>query len=202
MLTVHRARAARRGMTLIEILAALMIVFIVAAVTVPAVKSRMNAGYGQALAAELSTLGQAIQTYHSDVGKYPPSLDYLSVLPAAPTDLCAAALAASAKGRWRGPYTSRSIPAAGSGVFYLVNDDTVDITLSKNFAPPPSMANRNFLQITVRQLDLTTATVVDQTIDGGTPDFANGLVLWTQTSPAGAAPVRGTLTYQVPTWGC
>jgi general secretion pathway protein G len=192
----------RRGMTLVEILAALMIVLIVAAVTVPAVKSRMTAGYGQALAAELSMLGQAVQTYHGDVGKYPPSLDYLSVLPASPGDLCGTALTAAAKGKWRGPYTSRNIPTVGSGSYYLVNDDTIDIALSKNFAPPPSMANRNFLQITIHKIEQTTATVVDQTIDGGTTDFANGVVLWTQTTGAGVTPVRGTLTFQVPTWGC
>ena len=191
-----------RGMTLIEILAALMIVLIVAAITIPAVKSRMDTGYGQALAAELSMLGQAVQTYHSDVGKYPPSLDYLSVLPANPTDLCGTALAASSKGKWRGPYVSRSIPVAGSGVYYLVNDDTVDVALSRNFTPPPSTANRNFLQVTIHKIEQTTATVLDQTIDGGVPDFANGVVLWTQTTGAGVTPVRGTLTFQVPTWGC
>jgi prepilin-type N-terminal cleavage/methylation domain-containing protein len=200
MLTRRSCRA--RGMTLVEILAALMIVLIVAAITIPAVKSRMTAGYGQALSAELSMLGQAVQTYHSDVGKYPPSLDYLSVLPASPTDLCGTALTAASKGKWRGPYTSRTIPTAGSGVYYLVNDDTIDIALSKNFTPPPSMANRNFLQITIQKIEQTTATVVDQTIDGGTTDFANGVVLWTQTTGAGVTPVRGTLTFQVPTWGC
>jgi prepilin-type N-terminal cleavage/methylation domain-containing protein len=200
MLMRRSSRA--RGMTLVEILAALMIVLIIAAITIPAVKSRMTAGYGQALAAELSMLGQAVQTYHSDVGKYPPSLDYLNVLPASPTDLCGTALTAASKGKWRGPYTSRNIPTAGSGVYYLVNDDTVDVVLSKNFTPPPNMANRNFLQITIQKIEQTTATVVDQTIDGGTPDFANGVVLWTQTTGAGVTPVRGTLTFQVPTWGC
>jgi len=64
------------------------------------------------------------------------------------------------------------------------------------------MANRNFLQITIQKIEQTTATVVDQTIDGGTTDFANGVVLWTQTTGAGVTPVRGTLTFQVPTWGC
>lgn len=197
----------RRGFSLAEVLVALLIIALLAAVTIPTFMGRITSGEGQALAAELGALGDGIRRYQENVGNYPPRLDYLAVLPATPTDFCspAAALSNREKAGWRGPYVTRNIPtptvAPAPPVFYVVNNDTINITLVRTPTVPNS-AVRNFIEISVIALDSTKAAVVEESIDGGTLNYADGNVTWIRSTIPGAIPVLGTLRYRVPVAGC
>ena len=197
----------RSAFTLAEILVALAIIIIISAIAIPAVAGRIGVGEGQALAGELGALGEGIRRYQENVGSYPPRLDYLTVLPAAPTDLCSpvAALSARKIAGWRGPYVTRNIPTPtvfpAPPVYYVVNLDTINITLVRTPTAPNS-AVRNFIEISVVNLDSAKASVVEASIDGATLDYTDGNVTWLRSTAAGAIPVLGTLKYRVPVSGC
>ncbi len=108
----RRGRTIHSGFTLAEVLIAIAIIALLAAVTIPTFMARITSGEGQALASELGALGEGIRRYQENVGAYPPRLDYLSVLPATPTDICSppAALSNREQAGWRGPYVTRNIP--------------------------------------------------------------------------------------------
>lgn len=205
--TAERRRAARRGFTLAEVLIAVVIIALIAAVTIPTFMGRIRSGEGQALASELGALGEGIRRYQENVGAYPPRLDYLSVLPATPTDICSppAVLSNREIAGWRGPYVTRNIPTPtippAPPVFYVVNEDTISIPLART-PTSPNNAVRNFIEISVVSLDSTKAAVVETSIDGSTLNYSDGNVTWLRSSAPGATPVLGTLRYRVPVSGC
>ena len=85
----------RRGFTLAEIMVAMALIAVLAAVLIPTVRGRLQDSYEDALVEEYANLASAIQAYRQDVGKYPPRLDYLSALPASPVDRCNVALSSA-----------------------------------------------------------------------------------------------------------
>jgi prepilin-type N-terminal cleavage/methylation domain-containing protein len=204
MLRTGYARArlfVRRGMTLAEVLVALIVVAIVATFTIPAVMSRMTTGYGDALASELTTLAQGIQSYKTNVGRYPNRLDYLTLLPSSsPKDICSTALSALAIASWRGPYVSRII-AAPVGIPdaqpYVVNGDTIAKTLARTPAAQDN-TTKNFVTISVSPLDSARAAVVKMAIDGQPLTSTTGNVSFTIIT----GESYGTLSYAVPVNGC
>lgn len=115
----------RRAFTLVEVVVSVLLVAALAAVTIPTIRARMEDGYEDALAGEFSTLQSALIAYRQDVGKYPPTLDYLTALPATPKDFCGTNLSAQAIANWRGPYVSRIIPANFTSYGVNQNDAVV-----------------------------------------------------------------------------
>lgn len=195
---MHKLRRLSRGFTVTEMLIVLAIIAILAAATIPTLAGRISVGEGQALAAELGALGSGIQHYQENVGAYPARLDYLTQLPGSPVDICGNPLSAREISAWRGPYTTRTIPVFGSG-FYLVNLDTIDISLTRSPATQTSGSN-NYILINMSNVDSAKAAVVDATIDGASLDYTNGNVVATFS---GSASRRvATMKYRVPVWGC
>jgi hypothetical protein len=146
----------------------------------------------------LGALGSGIQHFQENVGAYPARLDYLTLLPVSPVDICGSALSAREISAWRGPYVTRTIPVFGTG-FYLVNLDTINIALTRSPAAQSSASN-NYILISMGNLDSAKAAVVDATVDGASLDFTNGNVVATFS---GAASRRvAALNYRVPVWGC
>jgi general secretion pathway protein G len=87
------SRSPRRagGFTLLEMLAVIALIGVIAAVVVPSVIGKLDKGKYGAGKAQLTTLGQKIENYALDNGSPPPQLQDLVVKPAnAPN--------------WQGPY--------------------------------------------------------------------------------------------------
>ncbi len=70
----------RRAFTLAEVIASVAVVAILAAITIPTIKSRLAVGRGQALAKEILSLGAGLQAFYNNVGTYPLYLDELTSL--------------------------------------------------------------------------------------------------------------------------
>jgi len=65
---------AKSGFTLIEILIALVIVGIMAAIAVPAINTYRERARRRAVVTDLQSLQLAIDAFYDDVGQYPPAL--------------------------------------------------------------------------------------------------------------------------------
>lgn len=175
----------KRGFTLAEVMVAIALIAVLAAVMIPTIRGRMQDAYEDAIVEEFTNLTAAVQAYRQDVGKYPPALDYLSALRVSPLDRCGVALGATAQANWRGPYVSRLIPNAISYVF--AQKDTVVDVLTGNVAVAPVG-----IFIRIQGPDTLTAHNVDLKLDGTLNPNA-GQVRWA---------VNGTdvfLDYIIPT---
>src|SRR4029077_6340677 len=90
----------KRGFTLAEVMVAIALIAILAAVMIPTIRGRMQDAYEDAIVEAFTNLTAAVQAYRQDVGKYPPALDYLSALRVSPVDRCGVTLSASAQANW------------------------------------------------------------------------------------------------------
>lgn len=191
----------RRGVTLAEVLVGIAIIAVVGAAVVPTIRGRLTVGAGQALANELTSLSTGINNYKVNVGRYPKRLDYLTQLPTSPTDVCGASLSTFQINSWRGPYVTRVIPAPGTFPnlqYYVVNGDTITTTLTRSPGNSQDSTTQNYIPITINNLDSARASSVKMVIDGQALSSSTGAISWSPT----AGTSYGTLTYQVPVWGC
>jgi general secretion pathway protein G len=170
----------RDGFTLPEVLTAVALIGVLASVVVPTVRGRMEDGYEDAVIQEFQSLSAAINAYRQDVGHYPPSLDYLSALPAGPRDFCGHALGASDIAKWNGPYTSRSITTT----YTIGQRDAVQVALQRPFTTA--------IGVQIAGADTATARNVDYKLDGVSSATAGTL---RYTSSNGAS----VMTYIIPT---
>ena len=178
----------RPGFTLAEVLVAVALVAILASVTIPTIRGRMRDGYEDSIVQEFDDLSSAITAYQQDVGKYPPTLDYLTALPSGATDFCGNNLTARQIANWRGPYVSRAI----SSINYLIGqEDTVNVIIGSGTVSSLSGGSQSSLTIMIDGPDQTTANDIDLKIDGR-PDAVNGTLSW-QTRGVGTR-----LYYNIP----
>ena len=91
----------RRAFTLIEMLVVVLILAILAALIVPRVINRTSDAKSAKAKADIATLGSLLQQYRLDNDKYPSSEQGLMALRAQPGDAP----------NWKGPYSSKDIPA-------------------------------------------------------------------------------------------
>jgi prepilin-type N-terminal cleavage/methylation domain-containing protein len=173
-------RSRRSGFTLPEVLTSLALIGVLASVVVPTVRGRMADGYENAVIQEFQSLSSAITAYRQDVGHYPPSLDYLSALPANPRDFCAHALGANDIAKWNGPYTSRTI----TSTYTIGQRDAVQVALQRPAATT--------IGVQISGADTSTAHSVDYKIDGIDASTAGTL---RYTSSNGTT----VMTYIIPT---
>lgn len=87
------------GFTLIELLVVLSILALIAALVVPNVFPKLGKGKQSAARAQIELLGQALDHFRLDVGKYPTSQEGLAVLVTNP-----------GIENWDGPYLKKSLP--------------------------------------------------------------------------------------------
>ena len=163
MLKSQRGRAA---FTLAEVLVAVAIVAILSAVILPTIQGRLREGYEDAIVQEFDNISSAVIAYRQDVGKYPPRLDYLTALPASPTDACGNGLTAAQQAKWHGPYISRTIPAATN--YVIAQKDTMFDALNTAYSA-------SAITVELHGADTLTDHNVDLKIDGQAVNNAGGL---------------------------
>ena len=97
MSTFHRGE---KGFTLIELLVVLSIIALLAALVGPKMFPKLGKGKQSAAKAQIELLGQALDQFRVDVGRYPTSQEGLNALAVNP-----------GVENWDGPYLKKALPA-------------------------------------------------------------------------------------------
>lgn len=165
----------RVAFSLGEVLVAITVFAIVAAMVIPTINARVSAARGHTLARELSDLATGLQNFYSNVGTYPRFLDMLSSLATNTQSYCGTNLSpinltAGQQAKWRGPYVSRTI---SGNTNYTIDGGLVVDTLKRDAAVTPV-----FLVISIRGVDSDVANVAEETIDGPGANFLSGNFRW------------------------
>lgn len=96
----HGAR--QRGFTLIEIMVVVIVLGILAAIIIPNFASKPEEARVAKAKTDISSLCTLLEQYRLDMGKYPTEEEGLDVLRSRPSS--------SEASRWKGPYSTKSIP--------------------------------------------------------------------------------------------
>jgi len=181
----------RPGLSLLEVLVALMIVALLAAALFPTAAARLRQGQATALATQMDALRRAILDYENDVGRHPRALAQLTnPLVAGTQDACGGNVPAAVRSRWRGPYLTQNVTGDVIVGDAMVRDTTVR-------QPPTTAGGQDGqLRITALGVDSTIAAILERQYDGA-PNFGSGTILWAPTT----APL-GTMIFQFPIRGC
>jgi general secretion pathway protein G len=89
----------RKGFTLIELLVVMVILGMLAALVGPQIFGKVGKGKQSAARTQIEMLGQALDSYRLDVGRYPSTSEGLNALITNP----------GAQG-WDGPYLKKGVP--------------------------------------------------------------------------------------------
>lgn len=172
-------------MTIVEVLIALAILAIIAAVVLPTTAGQLREGHAAALANQLANLRDAIGSYRQNVGAYPISLTQLTNQPVAgEDDACGVNLSNPELNAWRGPYINQNI--AGD---MPVGQAIVVASLTR-----VTIGTAVLLRIRAARVENDLASDLEEQFDGNA-NFATGTILWT-------AAGDDTLTFQIPIRGC
>ena len=165
----EKTQTRRSGFTLPEVLVAVAMVGVLAAVTLPAVMSQVNKSEISRVVQDLQNISQASQLYRTDTGAWPTSTDQL--------------ITSTASG-WNGPYLART----STGNMVTGTGATI---LSSLGTATPSGASGNFLQITVNDITNADAQSVDGQLDAGLT------TTWSSTGVVREASSTGIYYYPV-----
>lgn len=178
-------------MTLLELVAAIVIMGILAAVLYPTIGAQLRDARAAALARQLEALREAITNYQDNVGQYPRQLTQLVISPTlGAVDLCGNLLSGGERNDWRGPYLTNAIVGDLPVANYTVKDTILRV-------PPTTAAGQvGTLQLRALGVDSVTAADLEMRFDGAL-NYTTGTILWTAT-----VPPAGTLIFQVPIRGC
>lgn len=89
----------RRGFTLVELLVVMVIIGLLAALVGPRLFPKLGKGKQAAAKAQIELLGQALDQFRLDTGRYPTTQEGLNALMVNP-----------GIDRWDGPYLKKSLP--------------------------------------------------------------------------------------------
>jgi general secretion pathway protein G len=89
----------RKGFTLIELLVVMAIIALLAALVGPRLFPKLGKGKQSAAKAQIELLGQALDQFRLDVGRYPSTQEGLNALSANP-----------GVDKWEGPYLKKGLP--------------------------------------------------------------------------------------------
>ena len=118
---LDRNRKKSSGFTLVELLVALAILGMLAALVGPQVLNQLGGAKSKSAAIQIRDFEQALELYKLDVGRFPSSNEGLNALVRQPS---------SAKG-WNGPYLKKDeVPMDpwGNPYQYRVSGSTIDIS--------------------------------------------------------------------------
>jgi prepilin-type N-terminal cleavage/methylation domain-containing protein len=188
-------RSKKRGFSLGEILVAVAIMAVVAAVVIPSIGSQLNKGETGRVTSDLVNVRSAVEEFLADVRRYPSAMSQLQTKPGAlvPADTGANAsgmYAASQVARWKGPYMTKDFSVSGVtgyGATMLVQFKVCNATGTGVCTANP--AGQRYLTIVLVGPTQAEALLIDAGMDDGV--LTTGQVLW--VTGGGAQP--DTLKY-------
>lgn len=185
-----------KGFSLAEIVVALGIVAVIAALLLANVGQFQEKARIADIVETVTTLGQALREFERNVGKYPSDLGLLVRKPTlSDKDVCNNFFTQAEIDRWRGPYVGREIPSTG----LVIELDTIIMQLDKDAASPVTAANAGALEIILQNATSSTALAVDAVIDGD-GSLTEGPIRWGKVP----APVLlvDRMAYRITIAGC
>jgi prepilin-type N-terminal cleavage/methylation domain-containing protein len=184
----------RRGFSLGEILVAVAIMAVVAAVVIPSIGGQLNKGDAARVSSDLINVRSATEQFLADVRKYPSGLTQLVTKPLlTDLDLLAVAFGASPVARWRGPYMTKdaaTAAATGFGSTMLGVFRTCDATTNTNTSCS-APTGQKYLTIVIPGVSQADAFQVDSTMDDGV--LTTGQIRWIVKGAGGTD--KDTLRY-------
>jgi prepilin-type N-terminal cleavage/methylation domain-containing protein len=198
-----KTQSKRRGFSLAEILVAVAIIAVVAAVVIPSVGSQLNKGDTARVSQDLISVRSGVEQFLADVRRYPSAVVQLqtkpgTVLANGDSGINASGVfTASQVARWAGPYLTKDFSASGAAsgaltgygqsiiTFFRVCDNTTNTATS---CSAPAATGR-YLTIAIAGLSQSEALAIDVAMDDG--NLATGQIRW--FSPGGAN--KDTLRY-------
>lgn len=161
------------GFSLGEILIAVAIIALLAAVVVPTIFGRLTSARSDAIIGEMQSLQNGILLFYRDVGRYPRRLDYLDVLPTPANlnvDACGTTLSTQNQAKFRGPYINRPIQMINLGLgltkYILATGDSVESIITRTAIVSGTGGTQQVLQILVYGPEQNIAEDIDSKVDG------------------------------------
>lgn len=183
-----------RAFTLIEVVVALVVVLVLAAVALPNVTGYLQQKRVEETMSQLTTVGNAITAFRNDVGANPGRLSELSsailsgnaAYNTGTDDSCGAAFSNAERNAWSGPYLN-----------FLVDRDSGMVTpigkardsLTRN---PAGGGNGTLRLNFVSNVALEDALLLDQTSDASTGNAA-GSITWVLPAVNGIVTLYATV---------
>lgn len=165
------------GFSLAEILVAIAIVAVVAAVVIPSIGGQLRSGDESRVQQDLTNIRSGVEQFLADVRRYPKDVGQLTVIidSTAKTGLTGGVYTPGQVKRWRGPYlTKDSASMLKTGFDATINAAFIDTTVS----------SIRYLVIRFTTFDSTNAFRLDQKMDDGV--ITTGQIRWVVgTSPNG-----------------
>jgi type IV pilus assembly protein PilE len=198
------------GFSLLEILVAIAIMAVMAAVVYPAVSSKLRDSRTAVAAQTLLGLSQAIAEEKRATTMYPGNLQLLTTVPSAGSsyNICGAlastnVYSSTQAGLWRGPYISRDILSTG----VVIGDATINAGLRRVVS-----GSSTWLVMDVPAVEQKIAEDLDTQFDGGgASSSTTGTIQWSTSSITGtttssavsstASPLTN-LSYYMPINSC
>jgi len=176
---LHRLRAVRQvGFTLAEILIALALIAILAAVLLPTVASQIGKGDAGRVMQDADAVRAGIEQFLADVHRYPSKYGQLTkAITTTDRDVNGTLYPGGLVAKWKGPYTTKLLNGAGvlpTGFGAVIRDTLVKTLNTSNSV--------NYLTVVIVGIDWLGFSRLDLEIDGTSADSAtavtSGLLRW------------------------
>jgi prepilin-type N-terminal cleavage/methylation domain-containing protein len=188
----------RRAFTLVELVAATVIIAILGAVLIPVTYHRLQVSRAEALVSEMENIQTGLKLFQADVGRYPFRLDYLTALfdpdVLGVRDVCGTAISTANKNKYRGPYLSKPLQAIDplngtpNNFAKVASGDSVNTLLTAG-----TIGSGRFIQLTLVGPSNAITALMDSVADGVVDGGAGRLRYTTPTATEG-----NTLTWIFP----
>jgi prepilin-type N-terminal cleavage/methylation domain-containing protein len=183
--STNRTKLKLIGFTLAEILVALALIALLAAVLLPTVAGQILKGDASRVAEDLNAVRSGIEQFLADVHRYPGKYSQLSTTIKTGThaDINGATIATGLASKWNGPYVSKdttnsTVPTGFGG------------TITNTFSKTANTNGVDYVTVSITGIDSLDFLRLDTQVDG-TANPVAGLLRWvTGTTRYLAIPIQ------------